>query len=123
MQFDSTSKEPIYIQLRERLSELISTGRYQENQALPSVRTLSIELGINHITVSKALQGLVDDGIVEQRRGIGMFVSQGASARLLERYKDNFEARDLPAFQHKMALLGLNWDDVIALSVKGGSNG
>ena len=79
------NKEPIYLQLRDRLVELIMDGALNEGDALPSVRQISSEQRINPITVSKAMQILVDEELVEKKRGLGMYVVKGAKDKLNER--------------------------------------
>ena len=69
--------QPIYWQLKERTVAMILDGTLPEGEALPSVRTVASEFQLNPITVSKSYQALVDDGLVEKRRGLGMFVCDG----------------------------------------------
>ncbi|MCH1600915.1 MAG: GntR family transcriptional regulator, partial [Pseudomonadales bacterium] len=71
MDISWNNKEPIYLQLRDRLVELIIDGVLTEGDALPSVRQISSEQRINPVTVSKAIQLLVDEALVEKRRGLG----------------------------------------------------
>jgi len=84
------NKEPIYLQLRDRLVELIIDGVLNEGDALPSVRQISSEQRINPVTVSKAIQLLVDEALVEKRRGLGMFVLTGAKEKLTQDEKSKF---------------------------------
>tara|TARA_E500000331_G_C17224894_1_gene699860 strand:- start:891 stop:1196 length:306 start_codon:yes stop_codon:yes gene_type:complete len=82
-------KYPIYRQLYDRFVELILEGVFEDGDALPSVRQIAAEQRINHITISKSFQMLVDEGLVEKRRGLGMFVCEGASANLAEIERKN----------------------------------
>ena len=82
--------EPIYLQLRDRLRDLILQGVYQEGAAVPSVRQLSADLRINPITVSKSLQLLVDEGWIEKRRGLGMYVCVDAQEALAVSQRRHF---------------------------------
>ena len=107
MQITWNDKEPIYLQLRERLSELILDGELQESEALPSVRQISSDLRINPITVSKAFQIMVDEGLVEKRRGRGMYVVTGARAKLTRNEKEKFFEDEWPAILTRIARLGL----------------
>ena len=75
---------PIYRQLRDRVVAMILDGVLAEGDPLPSVRNVSAEFRVNPLTVMKAYQHLVDDGLVEMRRGLGMFINEGARAELLE---------------------------------------
>ena len=74
---------PIYRQLKERVVAMIIDGELKPGDALPSVRTVAAEYQLNPITVSRAFQELADEGLVEKRRGLGMFVLEGAPQQLL----------------------------------------
>ncbi len=106
MQISFDDKSPIYRQLADRLRDLVLEGVYRDGDALPSVRQIAAEHRINPITVSKAFQMLVDDGLVEKRRGLGMFVDEGASEKLLANERDQFLSEDWPAFRSKAERLG-----------------
>jgi GntR family transcriptional regulator len=109
---------PIYKQLVDKLKATILQGVYPEGSALPSVRVISAELQINHITVSKSYHELVDAGLVEKRRGLGMFVKQGAIQQLMLAEQASFMNEELPQLLTRMAQLQINPDDVIALIKK-----
>lgn len=100
--------EPIYLQLRDRLRDLILQGVYQEGGAIPSVRQLSADLRINPITVSKSLQLLVDDGWIEKRRGLGMFVCANAQSALVSNQRQHFLECEWPEILSRLKLLGLS---------------
>mgnify|MGYP000185714478 CR=1 FL=1 len=104
--------EPIYRQLADRLRALVLRQAYAEGEALPSVRQLAAELRINPITISKALQILVDEGVIEKRRGLGMYVMPGASADLLRAQRAEFVAHEWPRVLQKIELLGLTLDEL-----------
>ncbi|WP_016953907.1 GntR family transcriptional regulator [Catenovulum agarivorans] len=104
---------PIYKQLVEKLKKAILNNSYPEETALPSVRAVSAELQINHITVSKAYHELLDEGLIEKRRGLGMFVKTGAIEALHTAEKNKFLAEDLPQFLQKMQQLNISQQDVI----------
>ena len=106
-------KSPIYRQLSEQLRELILEGVFDDGDALPSVRQISSEQRINPITVTKAFQLLVDDGLVEKRRGLGMFVSAGARLNLQEQERRDFLESDWPEFRAKAEKLGYSIDDLV----------
>src|SRR3954466_2286911 len=76
--------QPIYRQLRDRVVAMILDGVLNEGDPLPSVRNVATESRVNPLTVLKSYQQLVDDGLVEKRRGLGMFVNQGARDLLLK---------------------------------------
>ncbi len=113
MQIVWNDKEPIFRQLHKRLVELILEGVFSEGDALPSIRDISSEHRINHITVAKALQMLVDDGLVEKRRGLGMFVKEGALKKLMGMERDAFINEQWPEICQKIQRLGLSEQDLI----------
>jgi len=112
VQISWNDKEPIYLQLRDRLVELILDGALQEGEPLPSVRQISSEQRINPITVSKAFQLMVDEGLVEKRRGRGMYVVTGAKNRLGDLEREKFLEVEWPAIQRRIARLGLEIDEL-----------
>jgi len=107
------NKEPIYLQLRDRLIELILDGALQEGDALPSVRQISSEQRINPITVSKALQLLVDEELVEKRRGLGMYVIVGAKEKLSKQERSRFLEVEWPQIADRIDRLGLRADELL----------
>jgi GntR family transcriptional regulator len=104
--------QPIYRQLRERIVGLILTGSFKEGDALPSVRQVASDYQINHITVSKAYQELVDMQLVETRRGMGMYVMPGAQEKLHSTEKEKFLTQELPALLTRIRHLGLSVDEL-----------
>ena len=105
--------QPIYLQLKDKLVHLILTSSYQEGEALPSVRNVSTEFQINHLTVSKAYQELVDEDVVEKRRGLGMFVLEGARERLLLSERKKFFESELPELKRRLQELGIDADELL----------
>lgn len=116
MQISWNDKEPIYLQLRDRLVELILDGVLQEGEPLPSVRHISSEQRINPITVSKAFQLMVDEGLVEKRRGRGMYVVTGAKSKLGDLEREKFLDIEWPAILRRIARLGLKADELLGRS-------
>ncbi len=106
--------QPIYRQLQQKVSALILDGTYPEGNSVPSVRQVSSELSINHLTVAKAYQELVDIGLLEKRRGLGMFVIEGARASLLKQEKDKFLSIELPEFIARLQQLDITLADAIS---------
>ncbi|MEJ8566656.1 GntR family transcriptional regulator [Elongatibacter sediminis] len=100
--------EPIYWQLKERTVAMILDGTLGEGDALPSVRTVASELQLNPITVSKSYQALVDEGLVEKRRGLGMFVRDGARQSLLDSERQRFLKQEWPATLKRIRQLGMD---------------
>jgi len=105
---DWNDKDPIYRQLYDRLVAMILDGSIDEGDGLPSVRQVAAEERINPITVSRAFQMLADAGIVEKRRGLGMFVLAGARDRLLVAEQERFLAEEWPLTLRKIETLGLS---------------
>ncbi len=100
--------QPIYWQLKERTAAMILDGTLGEGEALPSVRTVASEFQLNPITVSKSYQALVDEGLVEKHRGLGMFVCKGAHKKLLTSERDKFLNQSWPATLNQIGQLGLD---------------
>lgn len=105
---------PIYKQLEWHLIGQILTGKLGEGEALPSVRKLSLELQINHLTVAKSVQALVEADLVEKKRGLGMFVLPGVRERLLEREREKFFSEELPKLFVRSQELSIHIDDLIS---------
>ena len=104
---------PIYRQLKERIVGMILDGSLKAGDALPSVRQIAADFQINPITVSRAYQELVDEGLVEKRRGLGMYVIEGASEQLLASERDRFIQEEWPAMLARIESLGLNLTQLI----------
>lgn len=100
--------QPIYWQLKERTIAMILDGTLAEGEALPSVRAVAAEFQLNPITVSKSYQALVDDGLVEKRRGLGMFVCEGARKTLLATERTRFIEEEWPSMLNRIEQLGLD---------------
>src|SRR5579863_7323608 len=99
--------QPIYRQLRERVVAMILDGLLNEGDALPSVRTVATETRINHLTVLKAYQQLVDEEIVEMKRGRGMFIKANARKLLLKAERKRFLDEQWPEIRATIQRLGL----------------
>ena len=117
MQITFHDRSPIYRQLAERLRQLILEGVYRNGDALPSVRQVASEHRINPITVSKAFQMLVDESLVEKRRGLGMYVAEGASEQLVEHERRHFLEEELPSFRSRAEQLGFELKALIQESL------
>lgn len=105
--------QPIYWQLREQTVSAILDGSLKEGEPLPSVRQVAIDFQINPLTVSKAYQSLVDDELVEKRRGVGMFVVEGARRRLMQSEREHFLAEEWPRIAQRIQKLGLDPAELI----------
>jgi GntR family transcriptional regulator len=104
---------PIYRQLKDRVIGMMLDGALKAGVPLPSVRQIAAEYQLNPITVSKAYQELVDDNLVEKRRGIGMYVTEGASEKLLASSRERFLREESPAMVERIRRLGLNIDQLL----------
>src|SRR5512132_3390098 len=100
--------QPIYRQLRDRVIALILDGVLKEGDPLPSVRTVAADYRVNPLTVLKGYQQLVDEGLVETRRGRGMFINAGARKLLLESERHRFLVEEWPRIRETIHRLGLS---------------
>jgi GntR family transcriptional regulator len=100
--------QPIYRQLRDRVVALMLEGALNEGEPLPSVRQVATEYRLNPLTVLKAYQQLADEGLVEKRRGLGMFVAPGAGSALLKDDRDRFLEQEWPQIQATIRRLGFD---------------
>ena len=105
--------QPIYRQLRDRVVAMILDGVLREGDALPSVRNVSAEYRVNPLTVMKAYQTLVEEGLVETRRGLGMFINDGAPDLLLKDERQRFLGDEWPRIHAVIERLGLSADDLL----------
>lgn len=112
---DST---PIYRQLRDRVVAMILDGVLKPGDPLPSVRQVAADFQINPITVSKGYQELVDEALVEKRRGLGMYVTDGAPQALLKSERERFLRDEWPALRERLARLGLDLKQLLADAAK-----
>ncbi|MBN8739666.1 MAG: GntR family transcriptional regulator [Lysobacterales bacterium 69-70] len=104
---------PIYLQLRDRVVAMILDGVLNEGDALPSVRQVAADFQLNPITVSKAYQELVNEQLVEKRRGLGMYVNEGARDTLLKNERERFLREEWPALYARLKRLGLDVEKLV----------
>ena len=114
MDLEWNDSRPIYRQLRDRIVAMILDGVLGEGDPLPSVRTVAAESRVNPLTVMKGYQKLVDEGLVETRRGLGMFVNEGARTLLLKAERERFLNDEWPRLREHIERLGLTADDLLA---------
>src|SRR5688572_7279295 len=105
--------QPIYRQLRDRVVAMILDGVLEEGDPLPSVRTVAAEYRVNPLTVLKGYQQLVDEQLVETKRGRGMFIQPGARSLLLEGERQKFLAEEWPRIHATIRRLGLTPQDLL----------
>ncbi|MCZ6912946.1 MAG: GntR family transcriptional regulator [Proteobacteria bacterium] len=104
---------PIYRQLRDRVVAMILEGVLSDGDALPSVRNVAAEYRLNPLTVLKGYQELVDEGLVEKKRGRGMFINDGAHKQLLKDERQRFVQKEWPKIVETINRLGLDPDDLL----------
>jgi len=105
--------QPIYRQLRDRVVAMILDGVLKEGDALPSVRTVAAEYRVNPLTVLKGYQQLVDEGLVESKRGLGMFINSGARNLLMQGERQKFLAEEWPRIHATIQRLGLSTKELL----------
>ena len=103
---------PIYQQLADRLAARLLDGELPEGEPMPSVRALASRYTLNPLTVSRALQALDEDGLLETRRGLGLYVRPGARERLKQAARERFLATEWPPLRARLRRLGLGANDL-----------
>ena len=111
-------RQPIYRQLRDRGVHMILDGVLKEGDPLPSVRNVATEFRVNPLTVLKAYQQMVDEDLVEMRRGLGMFVKAGARELLLKGEREKFLAEEWPRVATTIQRLGLTQKELEAAAAR-----
>jgi len=105
--------QPIFVQIRQRIAAMILNQAVKEGEALPSVRSIAADLSVNPLTVTRAYDALVDLGVVESRRGMGMFVANGGREKLLAHERETFLADEWPRIRTQIKALGLDLDALL----------
>lgn len=111
---------PIYRQLKDKVIAMMLDGELKPGDALPSVRTVAADYQLNPITVSRAYQELADEGLVEKRRGLGMFVTDEAARKLLNSERERFLGEEWPLVLERIERLGLSVQELIDPASKWG---
>jgi GntR family transcriptional regulator len=119
MEREWNDSQPIYRQLRDRVVAMILDGVLKEGDPLPSVRNVAAEYRVNPLTVLKGYQQLVDEQLVESRRGRGMFINAGARKLLLRGEREKFLSEEWPRVRATIQRLGLTPEELL----KAGENG
>ncbi|SFW11699.1 DNA-binding transcriptional regulator YhcF, GntR family [Prevotellaceae bacterium HUN156] len=107
-----SNDKPIYIQMADRLMDEILSGKYQDDDRIPSVREYSVLLEVNTNTAVKAYEQLAREEIIYNKRGLGYFVTPGAKNQILKARKQDFMKERLPELFRQMQLLGITLEDV-----------
>lgn len=108
-----SDNQPIYRQLRDRVVAMILEDALKEGDPLPSVRSVAAEYQINPLTVLKGYQSLVDEGLVEKRRGLGMFVKEGARRNLMKNEREQFLKNEWPQIVLRIERLDLDTQELL----------
>ena len=111
--------QPIYRQVRDRVVAMILDGVLKEGDPLPSVRNVAAEYRVNPLTVLKGYQQLVDEGLVESRRGLGMFINTGARNLLLQSEREKFLGEEWPRVRATIERLGLKTEELLIAAANG----
>ncbi len=105
--------QPIFVQIRERIAGMILNESAKEGEALPSVRSIAADLSVNPLTVTRAYDSLVNLGVVESRRGMGMYVAQGGREKLLAHEREMFLKEEWPRIRSQIRTLGLDIETLL----------
>ena len=119
MSNDWNNNTPIYRQLKERIVAMLLDGVLKPGDPLPSVRQIAADFQLNPITVSRAYQELADATLVEKRRGIGMYVTDGAREKLIVSERERFLLEDWPQMLVRIRRLDINMEDLMASAYVG----
>ncbi len=109
----NNANKPVYLKLRDIISESILDGEYQEGDMLPSVRSFAADQGANPLTVAKAYQGFQEDGLVSVKRGVGMFVASGAISKLRDAQRKDFVENVWPPVERQMKRLNISFGELL----------
>ncbi|UCH10975.1 MAG: GntR family transcriptional regulator [Fidelibacterota bacterium] len=107
MSINFDHKTPIYLQVAAMIRDAVASGDLAEGEAIPSVRDISSENSLNPQTVLNATRILIEEAVLEKRRGIGIFVREGARQALLKAELEKFKSEDVPNLTKRARLLGL----------------
>lgn len=119
MNLDYTSEKPIYLQIAQEIEDAVFTGAFLEETQIPSTTELSTALKINPATVLKGMNLLVEEGILYKRRGLGMFVCQGAGEKVKMKRQNEFYQNYVESLLKEAKKLQLNKQELIALIERG----
>ena len=121
MSNDWNNNAPIYRQLKDRIVAMLLDGLLKPGDPLPSVRQIAAEFQLNPITVSRAYQELADATLVEKRRGIGMYVTDGAREKLIVSERERFLQEEWPQMVERIRRLGMNTSELLSAANIGGA--
>ncbi len=113
MKLDFSDRTPIYMQIAYMIRQSILSGDLPEGEAIPSVRKMAVDYSINHQTILKATQMLINDGLIHKKRGQGMFVKSGALEKLLSKESKHFLEKVIPDFIRRVKALNMSQTEII----------
>lgn len=119
MKFELDQEKPIFLQIAEGIEDGILTGIFPENGQIPSITEFSVNYKINPATALKGINLLVDEGIIFKKRGVGMFVSEGAVIKLRQKRQDQFYDNYIKKLIAEAKRLGISGDEIIAMVERG----
>lgn len=111
--FEWNQNQPIFLQIRQKIIEMILNQNVKSGEALPSVRQLATELSVNPLTVTKAYQSLVELQLIEKKRGLGMFVMENSQKLLLKIEREKFLKDEWPNILKRLNSLGIKISELI----------
>lgn len=119
MKLDLDQEKPIFIQIAEGIEDGILTGAFPEESQIPSITEFSVNYKINPATALKGINLLVDEAIIFKKRGIGMFVAQGAVSKLKKKRQEQFYDNYINKLVDEAKRLGITSDEIIAMIERG----
>lgn len=119
MKFNLDQDKPIFLQIAEGIEDGILTGAFQEGTQIPSITEFSVNYKINPATALKGINLLVDENIIFKKRGVGMFVSNGAVQQLRQKRQEQFYTNYISSLIEEAKRLGITSDDIIAMIERG----
>ncbi|ANK59541.1 GntR family transcriptional regulator [Loigolactobacillus backii] len=122
MEFHFTNEEPIYRQIAEQLEAAIFTGAFAEGSQVPSTTEISKQFNVNPATILKGMNQLVEKGLLEKRRGLGMFVTAGAHQQLQQQRRTHFLQRDVHQFITAAKALNITAEELEQMIMEGYSD-
>lgn len=119
MQINFEDERPIFMQIAEGIEDAILTGAFAEEEQIPSITELSVNYKINPATALKGISILVDEGIIFKKRGIGMFVAQGAVLKLRDKRKELFYEHFIKRLIEEAKKLGITIEEILCMVERG----
>lgn len=122
MKLDFGSEVPIYLQLARSVEDDIVNGVFPEDTQIPSTTEISVLYKVNPATVGKGFNLLVEENVIYKKRGVGMFVTQGARSRLIAKRREEFYGRYIEGMLEEARRLGIRKEEIIEMLKRGGND-